>query len=103
MKKESIRIIQRPETDSNGDWIGEPDDGEEVRRCTIWPRAAEEKDGGEVSIDGDNIAAPDNELVRTLNTEDWVSYRGAVYQVDEPPSRYIGKKIMIKTRRARTT
>jgi hypothetical protein len=103
VKKEPIFVIQKPATDSNGDWLTPPDSGTRVPGCVIWPRAAEEKDGGEVSIDGDNVAAPDNPVIRTLNAEDWVSYRGNVYQVDEPPSRYIGKKILIKTRRARTS
>jgi hypothetical protein len=104
MRKEPIYAIQRPKRDSDGDWITPPDDsGTKIPGCVIWPRAAEEKDGGQVAIDGDNIAAPDNAAAQALTTEDWVRYRGAIYQIDEPPSRFVGKRIFLKTKRARTT
>lgn len=104
MRKEPIFAIQRPQRDSDGDWVTPPDDdGVKINGCTIWPRAAEEKDGGQVSIDGDNVAAPDVPAAQALGTEDWVKYRGVVYQIDEPPSRFAGKKVMLKTRKARTT
>jgi hypothetical protein len=102
MRKEPIYVIQKPKTDSNGDFLTPPTEGAVINGCVIWPRASEEKDGGDVGVDGDNIACPDNATARSIGNEDWVSYRGETFQVDEPPSRYVGKKVMLKTRKVTT-
>lgn len=102
MKKETIGVIQRPGTDRNGNPLTDTPADVLLPGCTIWPRSAEERDGGEYSIDGENVKAPDNELARTIGYEDWVRIRGEIHMVDEPPSRFIGKAIMLKTKRVRT-
>ncbi len=102
MKKETIGIVQKVQTDRNGDPVGAEAPDVLLGGCIIWPRASEEKEGGEVNIDGDNVACPDNAVAQSIGSEDWVRIRGELHSVDEPPARYIGKRIMLKTRRVRT-
>lgn len=102
MRRETIQVIQKPETDRNGDIVDPLPDGVALPGCVIWPRAAEERDGGEFSIDGENVATPDNETARGLGYEDYVLIRDEVHMIDEPPSRYIGRRILLKTKRVRT-
>lgn len=102
MRRETIGVIQNPGTDRNGNPLGSAPADVPLPGCIIWPRAAEERDGGEVSVDGENVAAPDNAIARTIGYEDWVRIRGEIHQVDEPPARFAGKKIMLKTKRVRT-
>lgn len=102
MRRETIQIIQKPQTDRNGNHIEPEGDPVDLPGCVIWPRAAEERDGGEFAIDGENVAAPDNVLSQTIGYEDWVVIRGVIHMVDEPPSRFVGKRIMLKTKRVKT-
>lgn len=102
MRTETIGVVQKTATDRNGDPIGDEAPDVALAGCVIWPRASEEKEGGEVNIDGDNVACPDNAIARTIGSEDWVRIRGELHSVDEPPARYAGRRIMLKTRRVRT-
>jgi hypothetical protein len=68
----------------------------------IWPRASEEKDGGEVNVDGENLACPDSAVARQIRSDGQLRVRGVLHTVDEPPARYAGKRILIKTLRVTT-
>lgn len=102
MRRETVEVIQKPQTDRNGNTIAPLGPNAPLFGCVIWPRASEEKSGGEVGVDGENVACPDNAIARSIGFEDWIMIRGEVHMIDEPPARYIGKKIMLKTKRVRT-
>lgn len=102
MRQETISLLVRQQRDKNGNPIGDPTAGESISGCVIWPRASEEKDGGEVNIDGQNIRCPDIAVARKIKSDDRLSIRGEVHMVDEPPAYYIGKAVMLKTKRVTT-
>lgn len=102
MLLETISLLTRPKYDKNGNPIVLQGPGEAINGCTIWPRASEEKDGGEVNIDGQNVKCPDNATARKIKSDDRVDIRGEIHMIDEPPARYAGKAVMLKTKRVTT-
>lgn len=102
MRKEKIQYLPRAKVDSNGDKILPLPDPVDISGVVIWPRASEEKDGGEVNIDGQNLSCPDNAKAQQIRSDGQIRLRGELHTVDEPPARYIGKAIMVKTRRVTT-
>lgn len=102
MRRETILALTSRKTDSDGNPIGDPIPGVPIPGCVIWPRASEEKDGGEVNIDGQNVRCPDVAVARALESDDLVEIRGQVHMVDEPPAYYVGKAVMLKTKRVTT-
>lgn len=102
MRTETIYLVPLRKKDRNGDWIGPKGAEIPIYGVVIWPRASEEKDGGEVNIDGENLKCPDNATARSIRSDGQLRIRGVLHNVDEPPARYAGKAIMIKTRRVTT-
>lgn len=102
MRSETIALLPKGRTDKNGNPLTLQGPGEPIFGCKIWPRASEEKDGGEINIDGQNVKCPDNATARKIKPDDHVDIRGEVHAIDEPPARYIGKAVMLKTKRVTT-
>lgn len=102
MRKETIQLLPKLKKDKNGNPVGAPTAGEPINGVVVWPRASEEKDGGEVNIDGQNCRCPDNATAQKIRSDDHVLIRGEVHSIDEPPARYAGKAVMLKTRRVTT-
>lgn len=102
MRKETIFYLPEQKRDRNGDRIGDVPAEVKITGVTIWPRASEEKDGGEINIDGENLACPDNAKTQAIRSDGQLRVRGVLHTVDEPPARYAGKRILIKTRRVST-
>lgn len=102
MRSETISLLPKSKTDKNGNPLVAQGPGEPIYGVVIWPRASEEKDGGEVNIDGQNCRCPDNEAARKIKSDDHVEIRGEIHAIDEPPARYAGKAIMLKTKRVTT-
>lgn len=102
MRTETIYHLPERKRDRNGDFTGPAADRVPIPGVVIWPRASEEKDGGEVNIDGQNCRCPDNEAARKIKSDDHVEIRGEIHAIDEPPARYAGKAIMLKTKRVTT-
>lgn len=102
MRTERIYHLPERSRDRNGDWIGVEGEKIPIDGVVIWPRASEEKDGGEVNIDGENLGCPDSVAARAIESDHYVEIRGVIHSVDEPPARYAGKRVMIKTRRVTT-
>lgn len=102
MRLETVLLLVRSRTDKDGNPLVEQGPGEPIYGCVIWPRASEEKDGGEVNIDGQNVRCPDNATARGIRSDDRLDIRGEIHMVDEPPARYIGKAVMLKTKRVTT-
>lgn len=102
MRKEKIQYLPKPKTDSNGDVILPRPEPIDISGVVIWPRASEEKDGGEVNIDGQNLKCPDSANARLIRSDGQIMLRGELHTVDEPPARYIGKAILVKTKRVTT-
>lgn len=102
MRTETIYHLPERERDRNGDYVGVVPDEVAIYGVTIWPRASEEKDGGEVNIDGQNLKCPDDAKAQKIRSDDQLRIRGELHMVDEPPARYAGKAVMVKTKRATT-
>lgn len=102
MKKETIYYVPERQRDRNGDPTGPVPADVKISGVVIWPRASEEKDGGEVNIDGQNLKLPDNAAAQQIRSDGSIRLRGELHTVDEPPARYIGKAILIKTKRVTT-
>lgn len=102
MNTEAIVYLPQQKRDRNGDPIGTVPAEVAIPGVVIWPRASEEKDGGEVNIDGQNLACPDSANARLIRSDGMLRLRGELHTVDEPPARYAGKKILVKTRRVTT-
>lgn len=99
---ETVSLLPKGRTDKNGNPLVAQGPGEPINGCVIWPRASEEKDGGEVNIDGQNVRCPDNETARKIKSNDHIDIRGETHAIDEPPARFIGKAVMLKTKRVTT-
>lgn len=102
MRKETVYHIRPRKRDRNGDFVGAQPPDIKIPGVVIWPRASEEKDGGEVNIDGENLRCPDDAKARAIRSDDQLRIRGEVHMVDEPPARFAGKAVMIKTKRVNT-
>lgn len=102
MNKETVVYLPPRVRNRNGSPTGPVPEEVPIYGVVIWPRASEEKDGGEVNIDGQNLACPDTETVRAIRADGQLRIRGESHTVDEPPARYAGKRILIKTKRATT-
>lgn len=102
MRKTSVFTVDRPETDSNGDPVEVPPPSKRISGVTLWPRASEEKDGGEVNIDGWNVRLPYNDVARSLRADDGLLIEGEYNQITEPPAPYPGKAVLVKTKRVYT-
>lgn len=102
MNSETIHYLPQRKRDRNGDFTGPVPQEVPIYGVVIWPRASEEKDGGEVNIDGQNLSCPDNADTRAIRADGQIRLRGELHMVDEPPARYAGKRILIKTKRATT-
>lgn len=101
VRKETVYILPKQKHDRNGDPIGPVPEKIPVHGVVIWPRASEEKDGGEVNIDGENLKLPDTPITRALQSDGRMEIRGSIYSVDEPVARFAGKAVMVKTKRVR--
>lgn len=102
MRTETVFYLPERKRDENGDFIGDPAVEVPIYGVVVWPRASEEKDGGEVNIDGENLACPDNATTRGIRSDGQLRVRNVLHTVDEPPARYAGRRVMIKTRRVST-
>lgn len=102
MNSETIFYLPQRDRDRDGDFVGPEPEEVPIYGVVIWPRASEEKDGGEVNIDGQNLACPDNAATRAIRADGQLRLRGELHMVDEPPARYAGKRVLIKTKRATT-
>ena len=102
MRTQTVHLLGRQRRNSDGDLIGDPAAKKPLYGVVIWPRASEEKDGGEVNIDGQNLKLADNALAQSIRADDHIEIDGEVHMVDEPPARYRGKAVMLKTKRVYT-
>ena len=102
MRVETIFHLPERPRDRNGDFVGPVPAEIPIPGVVIWPRASEEKDGGEVNIDGQNLKCPDNAKARAIRSDSSLRIRGELHTVSEPVARFAGKAIMIKTRRVTT-
>ena len=102
MRTQTVYLIGRRKRNSDGDWIGPPVAKKPLAGAVLWPRASEQKDGGEVNIDGENVKLRDGEVERTIRADDHVEIDGQIHMVDEPPARYRGRAILMKTKRVYT-
>lgn len=102
MRTETIYHLPQRRRDRDGDYVGDESEEVPIYGVVIWPRASEEKDGGEVNIDGQNLACPDSEAARAVRSDAQIRLRGELHKVSEPPARYPGKRILIKTLRVTT-
>lgn len=102
MRKETVYYLPERARDRNGDFIGPVPEEVPVYGVVIWPRASEEKDGGEINVDGENLRCPDNRTTQQIRADGQLRVRGDLHTVDEPPARYAGKAILIKTKRVST-
>lgn len=102
MRRETIFYLPERNRDRNGDFVGPTPEEVAINGVVIWPRASEEKDGGEVNIDGENLAMPDNATTQQIRSDGQLRVRGLLHTVDEPPARYAGRRILVKTKRVST-
>lgn len=102
MRIETVYYLPQRQRDRNGDYVGPIPDPIKITGVKIWPRASEEKDGGEVNIDGQNLSCPDNAMSRQIRSDGQIQLRGELHTVDEPPARYAGKAVLVKTKRVST-
>jgi hypothetical protein len=102
VRTETVYYLPERKRDRNGDFVGPTPEEVPIYGVVIWPRASEEKDGGEVNVDGENLATPDSSVTRGIRSDGRLRVRGVLHTVDEPPARYAGKRILIKTRRVTT-
>lgn len=102
MRKETVFYLPERKRDRNGDFTGPTPQEVPIYGVVIWPRASEEKDGGEVNVDGENLRCPDNATTQQIRSDGQLRVRGVLHTVDEPPARYAGRAILIKTRRVST-
>jgi len=82
---------------SDGDFIGEPNAWMPLYGAIVWPRASEEKDGGEVNIDGWNVKLDWGTTAAAIQSDAQLEILGEVHSVSEPPARYLGKAVILKT------
>lgn len=102
MRTETIFYLPQRKRDRNGNPTGPIPEEVKIVGVVIWPRASEEKDGGEVNIDGQNLRCPDNAKAQQIRSDGQIRLRGELHKVDEPVARYAGKAILVKTLRATT-
>lgn len=102
MRTETVYYLPQRKRNRDGGFTGPASVREPINGVVIWPRASEEKDGGEINIDGQNLKCPDNATAQGIRSDGQLEIRGEIHTVDEPPARYAGKAIMIKTKRVTT-
>ena len=97
METITIQLRTARPKNSDGDYIGDPNPWIPLYGAIVWPRASEEKDGGEVNIDGWNVKLEWGTTAAGIQSDAQLEILGEVHSVSEPPAKYLGKAVILKT------
>jgi hypothetical protein len=99
VKFETVELVVAQRRDRNNNPVGPQAANIPISRCVLWPRASSELSSGETGVEGENVAMFDTAKARQVRYKDHLMIRGEEHAVTEPPQRYIGKRILVKTQR----